>query len=94
MILNINSDAAYLVLPQARSRLAGHFFLSSNVMSTRIVRPNGPILTERKTINHVVSSAVEAETANLFHNAQAAHPIRYILLITWTSTTYYTHQDQ
>ena len=79
MILNVDSDAAYLVLPRARSRLAGHFFLSSAPSPARSVLPNGPILTECKTIRHVVSSAAEAETAGLFHNAQQARPIRYIL---------------
>ena len=80
MILNIDSDAAYLVLPRARSRLAGHFFLSSAPTPIRTVLPNGPILTECKTIQHVVSSAAEAETAALFHNAQTARPIRHILI--------------
>ena len=79
MVLHVDSDAAYLVLPRARSRLAGHFFLSSNPTLTRIVRPNAPILTECKTIQHVVSSAAEAETAALFHNAQVARPIRAVL---------------
>ena len=79
MVLNIDSDAAYLVLPRAWSRLAGHYFLSSNPGPNRTVLPNGPILTECKTIKHVVSSATEAETAALFHNAQMARPIRHIL---------------
>ena len=80
MVLNVDSDAAYLVLPRARSRLAGHFFLSSPGSPTRIASPNGPILTECKTIRHVVSSAAEAETVALFHNAQTARPIRHILI--------------
>ena len=79
MILNVNSDAVYLVLPRAQSRMAGHFFLSSNVTPTTVVPSNGPILTECCTICHVVSSAAEAETTALFHNAQTARPIRHIL---------------
>ena len=79
MILHVDSDAAYLVLPRVRSRLAGHFFLSASPSIIRVVPPNGPILTECKTICHVVSSAAEAETAGLFHNAPQARPIRYIL---------------
>ena len=79
MILHIDSDAAYLVLPRARSRLAGHFFLGPDPTKTPVTTSNGPLLTECKTICHVVSSAAEAETAALFHNAQAARPIRYIL---------------
>ena len=80
MVLNVDSDAAYLVLPRARSRLAGHFFLSSPGSLSRIAFPNGPVLTECKTIWHVVSSAAEAETAALFHNAQTARPIRHVLI--------------
>ena len=30
MILNIDSDAAYLVLPKAKSRIAGYYHLSSS----------------------------------------------------------------
>ena len=78
-ILHVDSDAACLVLPRVRSRFAGHFFLSDSPSLTRTVPLNGPILTECKTIRHVVSSAAEAETADLFHNAQQARPIRYIL---------------
>ena len=29
MVLYVDSNAAYLVLPQARSRIAGHFYLGS-----------------------------------------------------------------
>ena len=80
MVLNVDSDAAYLVLPGACSRLAGHFFLVSNPSMTRKIHPNGPILTECKTIMHVVSSAAKAETAAIFHNVQTARPIRHILI--------------
>ena len=79
MILSIDSDAAYLVLPGARSRIAGYYHL------TRIPTPssppflNAPILVECKTLRHVVSSAAEAETSATFHNAQQAIHIRQIL---------------
>ena len=79
MILHVDSDAAYLVLPQARSHLAGHYFLSTNPGLTRTVPPNGPILTECCTIKNVVASSAEAETSALFLNSQAALPIRYLL---------------
>lgn len=77
MILNIDSDAAYLVAPKARSRIAGYFQLNSNFRSPPTT--NGAILLECKTLRHVVASSAEAETAGLFHNAQVAIPIRYIL---------------
>ena len=79
MILHVDSDAAYLVLPKAKSRLAGHYFLSNDPAFSRTIHPNGPILTECKTIRTVVASAAEAETHGLFHNAQTALPIRLLL---------------
>ena len=77
MVLTIDSDAAYLVQPQARSRIAGFFQLNLNDKTNTFV--NGPILVECKTLRHVVASSAEAETAGIFHNAQVAIPIRYIL---------------
>ena len=79
MCLHVDSDAAYLVLPRARSRLAGHYYLSDDPQNARTPAPNGPILTECRTIRHVVASSAEAETSALFHNAQTAIPIRHVL---------------
>ena len=79
MVLHIDSGVVYLVLPRACSRLVSHFFLGPDPSKTNIITSNGPLLTECKTIWHVVSSAAETETTALFHNAQTAHPIRYIL---------------
>ena len=36
-------------------------------------------MVECKTLRHVVSSAAEAETGGIFHNAQVAIPIRTLL---------------
>ena len=80
MILNVDSDAAYLVLPKAKSRIAGFFHLTDNVYNTKAPPRNGPLLVECKTIKHVVTSAAEAETSALFHNAKTAIPIRRILI--------------
>jgi len=74
MILTIDSDAAYLVAPKARSRIAGF-----NSVKKFIIYINDAILIERKTFHHVVASSVEAETAGILHNAQVVLPIRYIL---------------
>ena len=79
MCLHVDSDAAYLVLPKARSRLAGHYYLSDNPTNSHTPAPNGPILTECQTIRHVVASSAEAETSALFHNAQTAIPICHVL---------------
>ena len=74
MNLHIESDAAYLVLPNARSRIAGYFNFP-----TPLTKLNGAILVECRGLKHVVASAAEAEMAGVFHNAQIAIPIRRIL---------------
>jgi hypothetical protein len=83
MILHVDTDAAYLVLPGARSRIAGYYYLSSKLPQSNVatLQPaiNGPILVECKTLTHVVTSAAEAETGGLFHNGQTIIPIRIAL---------------
>ena len=83
MVLHMESDAAYLVLPGAKSRIAGYFYLSDRPPPNEKVSPtpmrNGPLHIVCKTLHHVVASAAEAETAALFFNAQEAIPIRYLL---------------
>ena len=56
MTLYGESDAAYLVLPHARSRTSGVFYLSKKTPIT-----NELIHLNCKTIKHVVTSAAEAE---------------------------------
>ena len=70
MQLHVESDATYLVLPGARSRVAGHFYLSAGPFPSKVYakRFNAPIHTECSTLKHVVSSAAEAECGALFHN--------------------------
>ena len=82
MILHVDSDAAYLVQDGARSRIAGHYILSSRpppAPQIPLKRPNAPILVECKTLRNVVASAAEAETGGLFHNAQNIMHIRHLL---------------
>ena len=83
MILHVESDAAYLVLPNAKSRIGGYFYMSShppkNPATIPKPQPNGPILIECATLKHVVASAAEAETGGLFRNGQTAVVIRVIL---------------
>ena len=83
MALHIDSDAAYLVLPNARSRYAGHYFLSDRPLPPPAKlnpKPNGPVLTICKTIRGVMSSAAEAETGGVYGNAQEAIACRISLL--------------
>jgi hypothetical protein len=80
MILHIVADAAYLVLPNARSRCAGLYYLSDLPTShPPQSKPNGPIHVLCKTIKGVPASAAEAETGGLFLNGQEAIPIRTAL---------------
>ena len=76
MILCIVSDAAYLVLPKARSRCAALFTLT-NLPTTNPPNPtpNGPLHVLCKTMRGVPSSAAEAETGGIFNAAQEAIPL-------------------
>ena len=71
MVLHVDSDAAYLTMPEARICYAGYFYLS-NWPSPSPIKPNpeinGPIHTECKTICNVVSSTAEAETCGTLNN--------------------------
>ena len=82
MILHVDTDAAYLVLPNARSRIAGYFYLANNptVLTPSKIPLNGAIHVECRTLKHVVASAAEAETGGIFHNCQMALPIRQMLI--------------
>ena len=72
-ILYIESDADYLVLPQARSHVARIFYLRN---ATAGLPPlNGAIQVICKTLHNVVSSAAKAETCGIFIGGQQAVPI-------------------
>jgi hypothetical protein len=77
MALHIDSDAAYLVLPNACSHYVGHYYLSDApppLPAKPNPKPNGPILTICKTIR-----GVEAETGGVYGNAQEAIACRISL---------------
>ena len=80
MILHVDSDATYLVLPKAKSRIAGYYYLSDLSPLSSSEPPNRPIQVECKTLKHVVTSAAEAESSALFHNAKPTIPLRCLLL--------------
>ena len=79
MRLHIDSDAAYLIAPKAKSRISGYYYCSKNTKPNEKVPLNGPILVECKLLQHVVTSAAEAETAALFYNCQNAIHLRQML---------------
>ena len=79
MVLHIDSDAAYLVMNKAQSRVVGYYYLGPQPKNTSSPTLNGPILIECKTIKNMVAPAAEAEIDGLFHKAQRCIPIRFLL---------------
>ena len=80
MQLHIDSDAAYLVAPKVRSRIVGFYYFKYAPNGKILTSLNQPILIECHCLQHVVSSAAEAETAALFHNSQNSLLLRRILV--------------
>jgi hypothetical protein len=77
MILHIHSDASYLSVSNARSRLGGLFFCGDKSPQQDIL--NGSILNVASVIKNMVASAAESEVAACFHNAQSGAPLRVTL---------------
>jgi hypothetical protein len=77
MILHIRSDASYLSVSNARSRLGGLFFLGNK--SPEQYTLNGSILNVAAVIKNVVASAAESEVGACFHNTQIGAPLRVTL---------------
>ena len=76
MILQGDSDAAYLVCPQARSRAGGYIYVGNTDRNLF----NGPVLVLARVIKNVMASAAEAEVAALYMNAQEMIPMRQCLI--------------
>ena len=71
MQLEVDSDAAFLVLPNSKSRIARYFCLLHNQHSPNCRHvDNGPILVKVQTVRTVLTSAAEMETRGLFHNTK------------------------
>ena len=64
MILNVDSDAVYLVQTNARSRYSGYYYLGSPNSTNNTI--NGAVLAICRTIRNVVASAEEAENEVFF----------------------------
>ena len=69
IVLIIDSNAVYLAMPQAKSRIADYFQLSDHLTKTNNSTLNGAIIVYCRAIKHVVSLSVEAETVEVFRNA-------------------------
>eukprot|EP00957_Ditylum_brightwellii_P039641 2998866-Ditylum_brightwellii.AAC.1 len=81
MQLCVDSNAAYLVMPGAKSCFSGYFYLASkpHSLNYNIALHNAPILVECCALKNAICSATEAECGGLFHNAQLAVMICAIL---------------
>jgi hypothetical protein len=77
MILHIHSDASYLSVSNARSRLGGLFFLGNKPPEQD--KMNASILNVASVMKNVVASAAESEVGACFHNAQSGAPLRVTL---------------
>jgi hypothetical protein len=77
MILHIHSDASYLSVSNARSRLGDLFFLGNK--SPERDKLNGSILNVASVIKNVVASAAKSEVGACFHTAQSGAPLRVTL---------------
>jgi len=81
MVLSLISDAAYLVLPDARSGCAMLYTLSNAPTSKPpSIKPNRPVHVLVKTIHGVPASASEAEMGGIFIGAQEAVPMLNTLI--------------
>ena len=81
MQLHVDTDAAFLVLPNARSYIAGYFCLIHHTDSPNYKPDNGPIYILCKTLQSVVTSAAESETHGVFHNVKESSPIVHMLTL-------------
>jgi hypothetical protein len=75
MILQTDSDAAYLVMPNARSRAGGYHFLGSKDRTLF----NAAFYVLARVIKNVMGSAMEAEIAAMYENAQKIIEFRQTL---------------
>eukprot|EP00957_Ditylum_brightwellii_P211491 15366227-Ditylum_brightwellii.AAC.1 len=80
VILHIHSNAAYMVLPEARSRAGGYFYLSFTPTPNADAPLNGAIYNKCSTTLNVMGSAAEAEVGGLYINYQRGKEIRTALM--------------
>ena len=84
MVLHVYSDAAYLIMTEARSCYAGNFSLS-DWPSPRPKNPNParnvPINTECKTLRNVVSLSGEDKTCGTFNSIKTAIDMQPFLTV-------------
>ena len=79
--LHIDSDAAYFIIPKTRGRGARYFYSKNNPTGPDPqVKPKSSILTQCTTIKHIMTSAAESETTQVYNNNKLAIPIHSTLI--------------
>ena len=65
-----DTDDAYLIAKNTKSRVAGYFYLSDlhNKFLIPTTQRNASVHVECNLLTHVVSSAAEAEIAGIFYH--------------------------
>ena len=72
MVLAIDSDAAYLVIPKVKIRITRYYQITNYQSKINKLQLNSTILVECKALEHIVLSFTEVKTAGVFHNTQIA----------------------
>jgi len=79
MVLNIHSNASYISESNARSRIAGHFFLGSVPIDKTPIKLNSAIYILCGKLKFVVASATEAKLGALFLNCKEGKILQLVL---------------
>ena len=80
MILNVHSDASYLMVTNEHSRTGGHYFLGGLSKDGKPVFLNGTIYSQFLVLKIIAASTAEAELGALFLNTQEAKNIQPTLI--------------
>jgi hypothetical protein len=70
MVLNVHSDASYLLETNTHSRACGHFFMGWSPKDGDPIKLNGAFFTLCTILCFIVASAAEAELGALFMNCK------------------------
>jgi hypothetical protein len=84
MILNIHSDAFYLMEANSRTRTCGHFFMGWMPKDGKSICINGAFHVSMTILRFVVAFAAKAELGTLYHNCQTG-------IIFWLTLTEMSH---
>ena len=79
MIMNVHSNASFLLALDAQSQTCGHFLMGWMPKDNEPIKLNGASHTNTTIMRFVVALAAKAELGALFHNCQTAIIFRQTL---------------